>query len=91
MTFEISKDDIIKELISQLTSFFSVSREETIILNLLSETVFKRCEINFSKNKNKYYSKSGEAYFNPYHSGQYTVFLYYFSTLFLKMKASILG
>lgn len=87
MTFEISKDDIIKELISQLTSFFSVSREETIILNLLSETVFKRCEINFSKNKNKYYSKSGEAYFNPYHSGQYTVFLYYFSNTVFKNES----
>ena len=87
MLFEISKEDIIKGLISQLTSFFSVSEDEAKVVNSLSETVFKRCEINFSKNKNKYYSKSGEAYFNPYHSGQYTVFLYYFSNTVFKNES----
>ena len=44
--------------------------------------------VNFSKNKNKYYSKDWR---RPililYHSGQYTVFLYYFSnTVFKKDK-----
>ena len=87
MIFEMPKEDILKGLISQLTSFFSVSGEETNVLNSLSETVFKRCEINFSKNKNKYYSKSGEAYFNPCHSGQYTVFLYYFSNTVFKNES----
>jgi serine O-acetyltransferase len=50
--------------------------------------VFERCEICFSKNDNKYYSREGTPYFNPFHSGQYTVFLYYFSnTIFKKAKA----
>ena len=84
MIFEIQKEDIIKGLVSQLTSFFSISDTEINIINSLGETVFKRIEFSFLKNKNKYYSKSGEAYFNPYHSGQYTVFLYYFSNTVFK-------
>lgn len=84
MIFEIPKEDILKGLISQLTSFFSVSEDEVNVLNSLSESVFTRCEINFSKNNNKYYSRKGKTYFNPYHSGQYTVFLYYFSNTLFK-------
>lgn len=87
MIFEIHKEDIVKGLIRQLNSFFSISDAEIRVLNSLSEVVFQRCEYNFSKNKNKYYSRKGEAYFNPYHSGQYTLFLYYFSNTVFKKEA----
>jgi serine O-acetyltransferase len=90
MIFEIPKEDILKGMIRQLTSFFSVSEDEVNVLNSLSEAVFKRCEINFSKNNNKYYSREGEVYFNPYHSGQYTVFLYYFSNSIFKKEQNYL-
>jgi|UPI0003773617 serine O-acetyltransferase len=87
MIFEIEKEDILKGLIRQLNSFFSISTIEVDVINSLIEPVLERCEFNFSKNNNKYYSKLGEAYFNPYHSGQYTLFLYYFSnTIFNKKK-----
>lgn len=87
MIFEIEKEDILKGLIRQLNSFFSISIIEIDVINSLIEPVLERCEFNFSKNNNKYYSKLGEAYFNPYHSGQYTLFLYYFSnTIFNKKK-----
>lgn len=87
MIFEIEKEGILEGLIRQLNSFFSISDIEIKVLNSLIEVVFERCEFNFSKNNNKYYSKLGEPYFNPYHSGQYTVFLYYFSnTIFKKNK-----
>ena len=85
MKFEILKEDIIKGMIKQLTSFFNISEDEITIINSLSDEVFKRCEFCFSNNNiDKYYSKKGEAYFNPYHSGQYTVFLYYFSNSIFK-------
>ena len=90
MIFEIPKEDIIKGLIRQLTSFFSISTEEINTINSLSDEVFERCDICFSKNENKYYSRNGETYFNPFHSGQYTVFLYYFSnTIFKKTNNQI--
>lgn len=86
MNFEIPKKDIIEGLLQQLNIFFSVSESEKSCITLASEEVFKRCEINFSKNDNKYYAKDGVAYFNPYHSGQYTIFLYYFSNTIYKAQ-----
>ncbi len=65
MIFEIPKEDILKGLINQLTSFFSISNSEINTINSLAETVFKRCEFSFLKNKNKYYSKDSVGYFNP--------------------------
>lgn len=90
MVLEIPKKAIIEGLIRQLSGFFSLSVDEINLISSLSEGVFQRCDICFSKNKNKYYSKNGETYFNPYHSGQYTVFLYYFSnTIYKKEKNNI--
>ena len=90
MVFEIPKNAIIKVMIGQISSFFSISTEEINTINSLSDEVFERCDICFSKNENKYYSRNGETYFNPFHSGQYTVFLYYFSnTIFKKAKDKI--
>ena len=90
MVFEIPKDAIIKVMIGQISSFFSISTEEINTINSLSDEVFERCDNCFSKNENKYYSRNGETYFNPFHSGQYTVFLYYFSnTIFKKAKDQI--
>lgn len=84
MLFEIPKEDILKGLIRQLNSFFSLSDAEINVINAIGDNVFERCEYNFSKNENKYYTRNGETYFNPYHSGQYTVFLYYFSNSIFK-------
>lgn len=84
MLFEISKEAILQGLNNQLSSFFPISEDESKQMESLSEVVFKRCETCFLENKNKYYSKAGSVYFNPYHSGQYTVFLYFFSNSVFK-------
>jgi serine O-acetyltransferase len=86
MIFEIKKEELLKGLIQQLNYFFTLSNIEVDAIYGLGEEVFKRCEFNFSHNNNKYYSKLGKAYFNPYHSGQYTVFLYYFSNSIFKNR-----
>lgn len=86
MIFEIPKSAILKGLITQLSSFFSISANEINMITTLSEEVFARSEFCFSKTENKYYSKKGETYFNPYHSGQYTVFLYFYSNTVFKNK-----
>ena len=79
MILEISREEIFQEVIKQLNSFFSVSEGEIAILADSMEEVLNRCENCFEKTKNKYYSRDGKAVFNPYHSGQYCIFLYYFS------------
>ena len=50
-----------------------------------------RLENNFSKNSNKYYSCDNEIYFNPFHSGQYCIYLYYLSNEIWKAGNSILA
>lgn len=86
MLFEISRDKLLNRLINQLKSFFEISEDEVNVVHFLSNEVFQRCEYNFSKNENKYYSRNGEVYFNPNHSGQYTVFLYYFANTIFQAK-----
>jgi serine O-acetyltransferase len=90
MIFEIPKKAIIKGVIRQLNSFFSISADEISVIDSLSGIVFQRCEYNFLKNENKYYSRNSETYFSPYHSGQYTVFLYYFSNTIFKEEKDYL-
>lgn len=84
MIFEISKKDIKNLLNLQLTSFFGkLNAIEVQMIDDVFSKVFADIEYNFSKNKNKYYhcqTKNGdETYFNPFHAGQWTIFLYYMS------------
>lgn len=41
--------------------------------------VKSRIEKCFDQSPNKYYHRGGEVYFNPFHAGQYTIFLYFYS------------
>lgn len=79
MILEIARSEIIKGLIKQLTSFFSISDDEMKCLEANLQETLSRSEFCFSKSSNKYYKKNGEVYFNPYHSGQNTIFLYFLS------------
>lgn len=88
MKLDITQEDIFKGIIRQLKAFFPVQNDEINILNSLTGEALHRCDICFSKNKNKYYSKDGETYFDPYHSGQYTIFLYYLSNSIFRKNTS---
>jgi len=43
------------------------------------DLTIRRLDTCFQKYRNKHYSKDGNMIFSPYHSGQYSVFLYYLS------------
>ncbi len=82
MITELPLNDIKHLLIHQLSNFFP-PEDEILILNKVFDKTIERLCHNFTQNPNKYYSrnteKGKEAYFNPFHSGQWTVFLYYLS------------
>lgn len=78
MITSISIEAIEKQLLQQLSSFFFLSEEDEMLINI-KWGVISRCEYCFSRTKNKYYSCDGETYFNPYQSAQYTIFLYFFA------------
>lgn len=81
-----------QQLLHQLSSFFFVSEEDKVIINMKLSGVLSRCEYCFSHTENKYYSYNGETYFNPYQSAQYTIFLYFFSnTIFRETNNRLLA
>ena len=79
MIFSINQSEIPAILIHQLESFFPINEEEKLCISGRLKGVIERLEHCFSLNPNKYYHRNGETYFNPFHAGQYTVFLYFYS------------
>ena len=71
--------DPIKQLTKQLGAFFEISDEECAALNCVYSDVQKELIGCFKKINNKYYCKDNETFFNVYHVGQWTMFLYLMS------------
>ena len=79
MITSVPQSEISPILIHQLEGFFPLSDDEKKCINDKLGGVFCKIEHCFSQNLNKYYHRNGETYFNPFHAGQYTIFLYYYS------------
>ena len=77
-------DKIQQQLLLQLSSFFFISDEDKMLINDKMGGAILRCECCFSRTTNKYYSRDGLPFFDPYQSAQYTIFLYYFSNVIWK-------
>lgn len=88
----INTNELLQQLYTQLKSHFLLSKEEESCIEQVLDCVLERCEKNFTASDSKYYHlESGEIIFNPYHSVQYMVFLYYLSNeLYKQQKPSIL-
>ena len=79
MIFAIPEKDILTLITHQLHSFFLITEEEDLLINIKWASVIRKLEKCFSPNPNKYYHRDNEIFFNPYHSGQYTIMLYLLS------------
>lgn len=75
----------------QVGNFFPINDEDKLLVKNVMEDVLKRLEKCFAPNPNKYYSRDGETYFNPFHSGQYCIFLYFLSNEVWKAGDSLLA
>ena len=73
------KKQLIDILINQVLGFFPLDKNEIKILENNIDTVLERCFFCFNGIDEKYFRKEGKVIFSPYHSGQYLIFLYYFS------------
>jgi len=84
MQLEIPRTELEALVSRQIENLFCLRREEEReILRAGVAAALERCAFCFSHTKNKYYAKDGKPYFNPFHSGQYSIFLYFLSnTLF---------
>lgn len=91
MIFTIPSKEILSLLLLQLKGHFFISSEEELLINAHFDKALEACDINFSHSNNKYYTVETEGgntcRFNPYHSVQYMIFLYYLSHELYKSMA----
>lgn len=79
MNMEISTDQLRALVSRQLGNNFMLGPNEEAILDDTLQVVLDRTTFCFSHCTNKYYKRDGLPYFNPFHSAQYSIFLYYLS------------
>lgn len=91
MKTSIPQSDIVPLLCHQLESFFPLdNKEKNIIKDCFGEVISKITNC-FDQSSNKYYHRDGDVYFNPFHAGQYTIFLYFYSREVFKKGNSLLA
>jgi serine O-acetyltransferase len=90
MITEIPVERIIELVERQLTSLFlfTMDEEHGIIEHAIQEALAD-CEYCFTGNRNKYYHRGENVYFNPFHSGQYAQYLYFLSRRVYKFVGKI--
>jgi len=87
MEIAINKRELLSLVSNQLKNIFFLSANETIFLNKCIDNALERCEICFSKSTNRYYNGLDGVFFNPFHSGQYSIFLYFLSNEVFRAKS----
>lgn len=76
MNIDIGRHDLSKHVKMQLNNLFGQCDDIEKYLDM----TLQKCELCFKMNKSSYYhNEIGEVTFSPFHSGQYSVFLYYLS------------
>ena len=76
MRFAIPQSDLLPLLTRQIENFFTLGTGEKDLLAEVLPVALEAVEHCFSRIDNKYYRRADGLYFNPFHSGQYTIFLY---------------
>lgn len=83
---DCTENDLIKLLIKRLSNFFYLSKSEENSIKEIHPLVLEKLVVGFKGIDNKYFRKNDLLYFSPNHSGQYLIYLYWFSFLFAKNK-----
>lgn len=80
MKIEITREELSALLRKQLDHLFLLRKgPEEQHLEVCIDKALSKTEHCFKHSSNKYYKLAEETYFNPFHSGQYCVFLYFLS------------
>jgi len=81
LVISTGKDYLGRLIHLQLRNFFMYSKSVDDYL----DPALERLEKCFADSSDKYYKKEGEIHFSPYHSGQYSIFLYYLANTAYRM------
>lgn len=88
MKLELPLSELRALVSRQIDNLFTLGAEEKDVLSQGVDAALERSAFCFAHTQNKYYSKDGVPYFNPFHSGQYSIFLYFLSnSIFTKYPA----
>ncbi len=79
MQTELDNAGLSALLAKQIDHLFVINDGERAVISNLMEKVLTRAAKCFAATDNKYYKRDGKPYFSPFHSGQYSVYLYFFS------------
>jgi len=79
MILELPREELGQLLQKQIANLFLLRDDERSVISDSLDTALRRSEFCFSFSRNKYFRKNGQTYFNPFHSGQYAIFLYFVS------------
>ena len=79
MKISIDRKELIELLEKQIGSLFKISITEKNLISKNLKKVLLRTEYCFSKSKNRYFKKNKKTFFDPFHSDQYSIFLYFAS------------
>lgn len=91
MIYRFDVDQIKDILLNQIKNNYFLTTEDEKLLEKYMPNVLIRLENNFSNNVNKYYSRvnesgDNEVYFDPLHTCQWLIFLYYFANTVNKLE-----
>ena len=75
-TCNFSESQLVSMVEHQLANFFPINEEENTILKENISPILKRCYHCYQNIDNKYMQRG---VFSPFHSGQWLIFLYYYS------------
>ncbi len=79
MLISISNKKLVELVVTQIKNLFGLEESEKQELCRFVGEALKKIEYCFSFCSNKYYRRDDSVFFNPLHSAQYAIFLYFLS------------
>ncbi len=86
---DVEEPGLISLLIRRLENFFIITDEEAALIREYHSKVIDKMNVCFRGIDNKYFNSNGEALFSSSHSGQYLIYLYFYSNIFAKEGNSL--
>lgn len=83
---DIDNDTLLAILIHRLRNFFFIDDNEVVLIKKYHNNILEKLQTCFLGIENKYFQKNDRAYFSYSHSGQYLIYLYFYSKVFSNLK-----
>lgn len=83
---DLDEEALLAILFTRLRNFFFIDTEEEALIISNHNFVLQKLQVAFLGIDNKYFQKDGKAFFSYTHSGQYLIYLYFYSKIFADLQ-----